>query len=405
MRRISREEFGHARPHGQDETEITRPHEALHEDTQAHEPVVPPAAPPPPPPAAGGPPPPPDGRVPPRLVADVLPWLAALGILALAALLVWLFVLNRDSSKGKVVPAVVGLQQQEAIAKLTGDGFNVRAVVGPSPKPAGIVASQKPGGGSRRDKGQTVVINVSNGHAVAAAPPAPSRQRPKRRPPNPPPRRRRPRRPRPRPPPRPQPQPRRSPTSPARTPPPAPARSKRPASSPRRSRLGDRHARLDRPGGSGRPRAGTGRQRRAARVAVGSARPAQQVPNVVGQKAGAARAALLDAKLLVRTSTGEAPKSTASCSRRAPPRVRADPRTRRPRSSSAARSSRLRRAPPRQHQPPQLDERRPPAQLLRCDRGGARPRMPATMNASSVPPFAHSHPVSTPPTGPVPLNA
>ena len=247
----------------EDETEITRPHEALHEDTQAHEPVVPPAAPPPPPPAAGGPPPPPDARVPPRLVADVWPWLAALGILALAALLVWLFVLNRDSSKGKVVPAVVGLQQQEAIAKLTGDGFNVRAVVGPSPKPAGIVASQKPGGGSRLDKGQTVVTHVSNGHAVggsttgaqsttaqtataqSTAAQTTTAQTATTHPSAPQPRRSRRHR-----------------------------RGRRLGRRPDRggwlrrrdgARLGVRHGRLDRPGGSGRRRAGAGRQRRAAR--------------------------------------------------------------------------------------------------------------------------------------------
>ena len=115
-------------------------------------------------------PPPPGQGVPPRLVRDVWPWLAVLGVLAVAGLLVWLFVLNEDSSnKGKVVPAVVGLQQQQAIERLSGAGFNVRAIVGPSTKPRGIVASQKPGGGSRLDKGQTVVINVSNGNAVATA--------------------------------------------------------------------------------------------------------------------------------------------------------------------------------------------------------------------------------------------
>ena len=84
----------------------------------------------------------------------------------MAGLLVWLFVL-RDDSKGKVVPRVVGLQQQRAIQRLTDDGFGVRAVIAPSSKPRGIVFAQKPGAGSRLDKGQNVVIDVSNGHPVA----------------------------------------------------------------------------------------------------------------------------------------------------------------------------------------------------------------------------------------------
>lgn len=139
-----------------DENEITQPHRPLPEDTQAR-PAVPEPA--PRPRASGGPPP--------GLARDVWPWLAALAALALAGLLLWVFLANRDSGGGPTVPAVVGLQQQEAIAKLTGRGFNVRAVVRPSRKPEGIVFAQSPGGGSRLDKGQTVDIEVSNGRAVS----------------------------------------------------------------------------------------------------------------------------------------------------------------------------------------------------------------------------------------------
>jgi len=127
----------------------------MEHDTQAFE-SVDPAGPPPP----GGPPP----RA---LLDDVWPWLALLGILAVAGLLVWLFVLRGHHHKSPVVPAVVGLQQQAAIERLTGDGYNVKAIVGPAKQPRGVVASQIPGGGSRLPKGSTVTLHVSNGRPAA----------------------------------------------------------------------------------------------------------------------------------------------------------------------------------------------------------------------------------------------
>jgi len=127
----------------------------MEHDTQAFE-SVDPAGPPPP----GGPPP----RA---LLDDVWPWLALLGILAVAGLLVWLFVLRGHHHKSPVVPAVVGLQQQAAIERLTGDGYNVKAIVGPAKQPRGVVASQIPGGGSQLPKGSTVTLHVSNGRPAA----------------------------------------------------------------------------------------------------------------------------------------------------------------------------------------------------------------------------------------------
>jgi eukaryotic-like serine/threonine-protein kinase len=302
-----RRDFGHAPPGmADDETEITQPHAPLHEDTQAHEPVVPPTGPPgppaaPPPPVAGGPPPPPDARVPPRLLADVWPWLAALGVLAVAGLLVWLFVLNNDSSKGTLVPAVVGMQQQQAIAKLTGDGFNVRAIVGPSAKPAGIVASQKPGGGSRLDKGQTVVLNVSNGHAVGAGTTTAAQTTATAT---------------------------TATTTAGQTTTTAATASvpdvtgQDAASGAGQIEAAGFVAETDPVSASGTPGSivqedpAAGGQAQPGSVvrlgvAVGSSRPAQQVPNVVGQKAGAARAALLDAKLTVKTEDRKGPGKNA----------------------------------------------------------------------------------------------
>ena len=121
------------------------------EITQEHEVV---GAPPP------GPPP-----APPGLFADVGPWLAVFGLAVIAGLLAWFFVFHQRAHAGKVVPAVVGEPQQQAVARLTGNGINVREIVGPSSRPRGIVASQIPGAGSRIASGQTVTLHVSNGHA------------------------------------------------------------------------------------------------------------------------------------------------------------------------------------------------------------------------------------------------
>jgi len=115
-----------------------------------------------PPPPAGTPPEPP----PARLLADVAPWLALLGLLAIAGLVVWLLVFRDTGHKGPTVPAVVGLQQQAAVRRLTSAGFSVKAIIGPAAKPRGIVVSQAPGGGSRLDRGQAVTLHVSNGRPV-----------------------------------------------------------------------------------------------------------------------------------------------------------------------------------------------------------------------------------------------
>jgi serine/threonine-protein kinase len=104
------------------------------------------------------------------MLADVGPWLLVFGLAVIGGLAVWFFLLHHRGSDGKVVPVVVGQPQRQAVAKLTGDGLNVQEIVGPSARPRGIVASQIPGGGSRVADGQTVTLRVSNGHSLAAAP-------------------------------------------------------------------------------------------------------------------------------------------------------------------------------------------------------------------------------------------
>ena len=109
------------------------------------------------------PPPPPAGPPPGAWLDDVWPWLAVLAGLAVAALLVWLFVFRDRGHTKHVVPSVVGMRQQAAIAKLTGDGYAVKAFLVPATRPRGIVTAQAPGGGSQLPKDSTVTVRISSG--------------------------------------------------------------------------------------------------------------------------------------------------------------------------------------------------------------------------------------------------
>ena len=121
----------------------------------------------PPPDAAPEPPPgPPPGWL---AVENPWPWLA-LVLVAVAALLVWLFAI-RGSSDRATVPRVVGLSQPVAIKKLQDAGFNVTAVRKPAKSPAGRVFAQRPGAGTQLKKKQSVLIDVSNGVAPKLPPP------------------------------------------------------------------------------------------------------------------------------------------------------------------------------------------------------------------------------------------
>ena len=107
--------------------------------------------------------PPPSGPPPGAWLDDVWPWLAVLAALAVAGLLVWFFVFRDRHHAKHVVPAVVGMRQQAAISKLTGDGYAVKAFLVPAARPRGIVTAQTPGGGSQLPKGGSVTIRISSG--------------------------------------------------------------------------------------------------------------------------------------------------------------------------------------------------------------------------------------------------
>jgi beta-lactam-binding protein with PASTA domain len=258
--------FGHASGI-RDETEITQSFE-------------------PPPPV-----PPPDARPPRFVLRDVGPWLALLGILAVAGLLAWIFVLRDRNSHKPVVPAVVGLPQQQAISRLTADGYDVKAIVGPSKRPRGIVVSQAPGGGSQLPKGDSVTLHVSNGHPVHVVTTTTTQTTTTQA----------------------------TTTSQAATSSVPDVVGQDAASAAGQVEAAGFVAETDPVSASGAagsvvqesPAAGTNAPAGSVvrlSVATGSGRPAQQVPNVVGQKAAAARAALLQAKLTVRTTNKKGKK-------------------------------------------------------------------------------------------------
>jgi serine/threonine-protein kinase len=241
-------------------------------------------------PAEPAPPPVPPPGPPPRfLIDDVWPWLVALLVVVVGGLLLWLFVFRNDTSSKPVVPAVVGLQQQQAIKRLTDAGYSVRAIVEPAPRLRGVVVSQSPGGGSQLGKGASVTIHVSNGHRLGVTT-APTK------------------------------------TTPAATTPTTPTTTAQAADVSVPDVVGQ-----DMASGAGQIEAAglvaetdpvssasatTGQIVQEApaagsqvvagsivqlQVAVGPNQPQQQVPDVVGRKAGTARAATLQAKFTVRT--------------------------------------------------------------------------------------------------------
>jgi beta-lactam-binding protein with PASTA domain len=126
-----------------DETEITQSFRTVEEERPAE---------------------PPPGRSP---LDAAGPWLGALAALAVIGFLVWFFGFRSHGGSGHVVPGVVGLQERAAIARLNGDGYDVQSIHEPLRRPRGVVGAQAPGGGSRLPTSETVTIHVSTGRAPA----------------------------------------------------------------------------------------------------------------------------------------------------------------------------------------------------------------------------------------------
>jgi serine/threonine-protein kinase len=107
------------------------------------------------------PPPPPDDR-------RLWPWLALLLVLLLAAGGIAAYLLTRPTKK--VVPEVVGQTLNTARTVLQNDGFAVSVLPVTSDKPAGTVIGEDPQGGTKANQGATIALTVSQGPGSTTVP-------------------------------------------------------------------------------------------------------------------------------------------------------------------------------------------------------------------------------------------
>src|SRR5919201_4418479 len=117
-----------------------------------------------------------DRYIPPRRppLPEIWPWLLLLLLLVVGGL-VAAFFLTRDKDHNKsspaavTVPALVGLKQDEAVARLNERGLVPQLSSRPSKFPAQTVFAQDPGAGTQLDRGSHVSLTVS----AAAVTPVP----------------------------------------------------------------------------------------------------------------------------------------------------------------------------------------------------------------------------------------
>ena len=136
---------------------------------------------PPGPPAEPPPVPPPVGPLPPEeppAERELWPWLLALAIVVVGAIVAWI-VLARDHHHKKrtvtvvatrVVPSVVSLPKVVAVKRVTAAGFEAQVRFASSAKRKGTVIAQAPEGGARLSQGGTVALTLSGGKPKLAAP-------------------------------------------------------------------------------------------------------------------------------------------------------------------------------------------------------------------------------------------
>ena len=86
--------------------------------------------------------------------------LLALAAIALVAVIIWLVATKDDGNKA-TVPNVIGMQQADAIRRVKAAGLEPGVVLKASSAPRGQVIAETPGAGSQLDKGQAVVLDVS----------------------------------------------------------------------------------------------------------------------------------------------------------------------------------------------------------------------------------------------------
>jgi eukaryotic-like serine/threonine-protein kinase len=96
--------------------------------------------------------------------------LAALGILALFAVLAYLFADSFFGGKTVAVPNVVGKTEAQATSILERKGFEVDTTKAKSRRPEGEVIAQDPAGGDKVDEGDTVTLTISGGRPQTMVP-------------------------------------------------------------------------------------------------------------------------------------------------------------------------------------------------------------------------------------------
>ncbi len=120
----------------------------------------------------GRPPPPPAGP-PPR---EWWPWLLALAVLAVGAIVGWLIFHNtggggtKTTTRGSAVPSVIGLTEVKATGKITQAGFRSQIKRQTSDKAKDTVISQSPTAGAHVDTGAIVTMIVSAGRSGVEVP-------------------------------------------------------------------------------------------------------------------------------------------------------------------------------------------------------------------------------------------
>ena len=91
-------------------------------------------------------------------------WIVVLAILAVCGIAAAIYFAVAGSNKQKVVPVVVGQNLDTARTILQNDGFQVSVInEANAAKPAGVVFTQSPVGGTKAAQGSTVQITVSTG--------------------------------------------------------------------------------------------------------------------------------------------------------------------------------------------------------------------------------------------------
>ena len=108
-------------------------------------------------------------EVPPRRPV-LWPYLLALLVLVLGGLAALYFLAREDDPETRPVPSVVRLQLDDAVDRLTADGFRPDSVQRPNAAPSGTVFAQDPSAGTELEEGSRVQVLVSRGPATAPVP-------------------------------------------------------------------------------------------------------------------------------------------------------------------------------------------------------------------------------------------